>query len=668
MTKDYFNKKNLIPIIAGDAESIFKGLKDSIKYRKSLIREGSKTVQFYNAKRYGLDHLKVYNQALNYYKKPIAINIPYKSKQPVIILYGEIDQEILQRYGNIMLEELHKVSSHIYYIYDLSPNKLLEKYNIFQIHKNLSIYEFARKSNAEIFITLKLSKLYYSSDMLLKYLKRFKINQYDCAEVENLPATQQCNFYSKTSLEFIDTQFYKIENLYKELSTVQKFNYGKFSIHVDFMNFASTAFNFLENNNLVNLFYEQERKNYNLMIQNALNIVNLNAITIYNNTPKDSYCFKRDVSDCNVLFINQVSEMGGAENSLYLLVKYLKRYKPIVWLPCDGTLAKMIKKLGHKVIIMPQNIFNFQQPQMLYSKQKELLDIINTHKISVIHSNSYKVANLSGMISTISGIPSITHQRDVILQPGHAINSGLHLNSKVVAVSEYIASNIKEKSLLGDDRISQIYNGVEIPSTINRSNNSYRELYHIPDDAIVIGYVGMTYTWKGTHIFVEVAKQITEKYKNVYAIIFGEPKINQSYWNYYNELKIKVFQSAVKDRIIFAGYREDKPNIYQCINILVHPSIEPDPMPRSVIEGMAYKCCVISSDIGGIPEEIGEKNLLVTPNNIRELYKKLQYLITHQEITEEYGNKLYQRCFQKFTIDEHVSKVVNLYDEVRRKS
>jgi glycosyltransferase involved in cell wall biosynthesis len=82
----------------------------------------------------------------------------------------------------------------------------------------------------------------------------------------------------------------------------------------------------------------------------------------------------------------------------------------------------------------------------------------------------------------------------------------------------------------------------------------------------------------------------------------------------------------------------------QAADILVHPSVLPDPYPNAVREALALGKPVIGSKVGGIPELISDQvtGLLVAPDNPEQLANALRRLINSPEERARLGKSAWQ--------------------------
>ena len=86
--------------------------------------------------------------------------------------------------------------------------------------------------------------------------------------------------------------------------------------------------------------------------------------------------------------------------------------------------------------------------------------------------------------------------------------------------------------------------------------------------------------------------------------------------HYFQELQKLVSDLGLQREVIFAGYREDMPDVLAAMDCFVHPSRR-GAFVSVLIEAMATGLPVVASDVDGIPECVGRDGaaVLLPPDN-----------------------------------------------------
>jgi glycosyltransferase involved in cell wall biosynthesis len=108
------------------------------------------------------------------------------------------------------------------------------------------------------------------------------------------------------------------------------------------------------------------------------------------------------------------------------------------------------------------------------------------------------------------------------------------------------------------------------------------------------------------------------------------------------------------------------PELLRKFDVLVLPSIWPEPFSRAVLEGMISGLVVVAARTGGTPEIIvdEENGLLFMPNDPQDLAKKIAYLVDHPGERNQIGYAGRQTVVEGFTMEKMMDKIESYLQEV----
>jgi glycosyltransferase involved in cell wall biosynthesis len=196
------------------------------------------------------------------------------------------------------------------------------------------------------------------------------------------------------------------------------------------------------------------------------------------------------------------------------------------------------------------------------------------------------------------------------------------------------------------------------PGTIERVEG------RLPEKGPSIGIIGNIKPWKGQRVVIEALALLKSKYPTLRCLFVGDTPRNAN--GYLEEIKAFIAENGLEENAVFMGYQRDIPKIVAEIDIVVHASIEPEPLGLVIIEGMAMGKAVIATDIGG-PREIimsGETGLLVSPNNPRELAAAIEHLLSDPIKAKEMGKRARQDAETRFRVGEYARQIERVYEDV----
>ncbi|TVZ37925.1 glycosyltransferase involved in cell wall biosynthesis [Alteromonadaceae bacterium 2753L.S.0a.02] len=138
----------------------------------------------------------------------------------------------------------------------------------------------------------------------------------------------------------------------------------------------------------------------------------------------------------------------------------------------------------------------------------------------------------------------------------------------------------------------------------------------VQPEIYLIGAVGRYHPSKAWDTLIKAFK--ANKHQSVCLIFFGSGS---------QEAELKQLAQGDK-RVVFAGYRENIKDLYQCFDLLVCPS-RFEPLPRVILEGMDAGVPVLASDSGGCKELIDDYGgFLFETDNVAALAGALEKCIT----------------------------------------
>ncbi len=233
---------------------------------------------------------------------------------------------------------------------------------------------------------------------------------------------------------------------------------------------------------------------------------------------------------------------------------------------------------------------------------------------------------------------------------------------KVITVSEFEKNRIGEKLHLKPNQLDYIYNGVsehfrpvEDVKTLERIKNQY----NLPENFLF--FLGNTDPKKNTprvlKAFLDFAK--TDENNHHLLIVDYEKALVEKFLA---DNKASEFMSKFR----FPGYVQntDLPAILSLAKIMLYPSLR-ESFGIPILEGMACKTPVITSDTSSMPEVSGGAALLVDPTQTEEITAAIHSLLNSPEKRSELIAKGVQRAAE-FSWKNTAHQALKMYQTVLR--
>jgi glycosyltransferase involved in cell wall biosynthesis len=194
---------------------------------------------------------------------------------------------------------------------------------------------------------------------------------------------------------------------------------------------------------------------------------------------------------------------------------------------------------------------------------------------------------------------------------------------------------------------------------IRDSPRAVRAELGLPGDAPLVGEVGRLCDVKGQRELIQALAHVPE----ARAVLVGAD-LEQG-GAYQRQLEQTAEAVGVRDRVVFAGRRNDVGDVLAELDVFALPSWT-EGLPLVVLEAMARRTPVVATKVGGTPEVVvdGETGLLVPPRDPEALAAALRRLLEDADLRRRLGDAGYARVRDRFSAEAMMRRVLELYDEV----
>ena len=358
---------------------------------------------------------------------------------------------------------------------------------------------------------------------------------------------------------------------------------------------------------------------------------------------------------------------GGVERGTLEISEYLvkKGWRSVV-ISSGGKLVNRLTRNGTKHINLETNTKN---PLKWSNLRKKLKNVFEDEKPDIIHVRSRVPAWTAGKVAKKMNIPLIStihgrHLASSLLKKYY--NSASVNADKIIAISDYVKNNILKNNPEKKDIIKVIHRGADIemfnPENIPTSRIiQISEMLQLPDEVKIIMLPARPSSWKGHEILIKSFSSINNE--NIICIMPGADDNG----HYVTNLRNLAKKYNVLGKMVFLPFLDDLPAAYMLADVVVAPSLKPEPFGRVIIEAQAMGRPVIAFNHGGASESIKNNitGLLVEPKNEKELGNAIEKLINMTEMQRNnMANSSRKHIVNKFSLDKMNRETIKLYSEV----
>ena len=195
-----------------------------------------------------------------------------------------------------------------------------------------------------------------------------------------------------------------------------------------------------------------------------------------------------------------------------------------------------------------------------------------------------------------------------------------------------------------------------IPNGVNRPKiaeaKEITDKWGIEKDSYFL-FLGRIVPEKGLKYLIQAFKKVKTDKK---LVIAGGSSDTNTFMTELKEI------SKDDDRIIFTGFVQGRllEELYSNAYVYTLPS-DLEGMPLSLLEGMSYGNCCVTSDISECAEVVEDKALMFKKGDTADLSDKLQMLCDNPNITAQYKNEAGDYICKKYNWDDVVAQTLKLY-------
>jgi len=214
---------------------------------------------------------------------------------------------------------------------------------------------------------------------------------------------------------------------------------------------------------------------------------------------------------------------------------------------------------------------------------------------------------------------------------------------RVICVSNFVKSRDIKQVYLPASKVVTIHNGIDIEKFSNKSNIS-----KVSESTVVtIAYAGQLIEEKGVDTLLKAAAKLNIPYQ---LLIAGKGK---------HETELKSLAEELSLNVKWLGQIDWVPKLFSDSDIAVFPSSWAEAFGLVIVEAMSCGACVVASNVGGIPEVVGDAGILFKANDEYALHEQLVQLSVNQEKRNKLSQAAPLRVKKLFDIENMVEKYCN---------
>lgn len=368
-----------------------------------------------------------------------------------------------------------------------------------------------------------------------------------------------------------------------------------------------------------------------------------------------------DSNKKNILIAMPWMTFGGAET---LVLNFCREIKDmhntyfITGLKSKNEWENKFKEISQYIYHLP-NLFEDQGLYMEF-----VSNYIKTHNIDIFH-----IIHTDFVFGMLPEIKKRHPKLKVIItmfndRVPHYFQPSIDLEKYVdVYTSDNLATAKHYEELLPVNKnVKVIPNGIDCVDNFNPTlydRSEERAKLEISDDDLAVFFVGRLSEEKNPNVFIEVAKKIIDENKkqNVKFFVIGDGPMRSAI-----EEQIESIKGLGAK---YLGYQTDIARFLSAADVFVLPS-SIEGFPLSILEAMAMRLVVISSNVGAVPDVItdGVDGYVVDPGSVDQIHELILKLLGDRRLAEKIKLAARQKLENKYSNAILKKNYVELYKNI----
>jgi glycosyltransferase involved in cell wall biosynthesis len=183
-----------------------------------------------------------------------------------------------------------------------------------------------------------------------------------------------------------------------------------------------------------------------------------------------------------------------------------------------------------------------------------------------------------------------------------------------------------------------------------------RSAYRLPEEFAF--YPAQFWPHKNHYRIIEALITLKDVYNLRIHVVFTGHRQDQ--WGEFARVMNLVRDSGLEDQVRYLNYlpANDMPDFYRLAKLLLFPTFF-GPTNIPILEGFALGCPVLTSDIRGIREQVGNAALLANPRSADDIAVKLRDIWMDGDLRKRLINAGFERV-QRWTADDFARRLVEI--------
>jgi glycosyltransferase involved in cell wall biosynthesis len=285
-----------------------------------------------------------------------------------------------------------------------------------------------------------------------------------------------------------------------------------------------------------------------------------------------------------------------------------------------------------------------------------LRQIIASERPDIVHLHSRRGADLlGGLAARFCGVKCVLSRRVDNREPRWWVAWKYRLYHRVITISQGI-----HDVLVGEGvppaKLACVRSAVSPEAFAQTCDRAwFHKAFPLSQDVLTLAVIAQLIPRKGHRYLLQALPELLKAFPTLRLLLFGQGAEE-------SRLRAQVDTLGLTDRVTFAGFRTDLPQILPCLDLVVHPALM-EGLGISLLQAAAAGVPIVAVAAGGMPEVVrdGVNGLLVPPADSPALAAAINRLLADPGLRRRFGAAGKELVREKFSVAGMVEGNLQVY-------
>lgn len=356
-----------------------------------------------------------------------------------------------------------------------------------------------------------------------------------------------------------------------------------------------------------------------------------------------------------ILQISSASSFGGGERYLADLTNALvdRGHELYVAVRPHSPIPRHLQLSANRIFTLPlRNALDVRSAH-------ELERFVRRNGIEIVHAHMARDYSLASYAARRNSKTKFIATRHVLFQLNRLHRHTLAGATRVIAVSNAVAHELRASDVVNEKQIAVIRNGIDV-ERFSRARASFDRVQFLrsmgfPVDCLLVGSIGELRTLKRHDDFIRAAAIVAARFPETRFVLAGIGEVQK-------QLEALVNELGLSERFYFLGWLDDAEKLLCAMDVFVSAS-ETESFGLAIVEAMAAGTAVVATATEGAREVIdnGNTGVLVPIGNVEHMARSVIDLLSDPEKRRAIATQSVKSAAKNFSLTRMVDEVLTAY-------